>query len=364
MRFSLLSPSILAVLIAFGMQSCSDNDPVQVTPEYPVPATYAFDNVSYSGQTERLDQLEEMTAYMKTSNTAGVRLEKQVLLDMFENANGNANGNFSFESSKQLKDKCFGPHVSNIEAYISALVKASESTQPAANGQAGVMTSEDGTKSYLFDENGVEHIQYIEKELMGAVFYYQAVAVYMGNEKMDVDNEVVEPGEGTEMEHHWDEAYGYLGVSNDFPTNTEDVRFWGKYCVGRDALLGTNESLSYALRKGRTGITVKEYDMRDEAITEARTAWEDVCAATAIHYLNDALNNLGDDLIRNHVLSEAKAFTTNLAFNPEKRIEQAQIDQVIDLLGENFYEVSSDNLQQARDLLAEIYEMEDVKSQL
>jgi hypothetical protein len=364
MRFKVLVTWSLTAILGFGMQSCSDNDPIQVTPEYPVPETYAFENVDYSGQTDRLNQLEEMTNYMKTANTSGVRLDEQVLLDMFENTNGDANGAFSFESSKQLKDKCFGPHVANIESYIRDLVRASESTVPAANGQAGVMVSEDGSKSYLFDENGVEHIQYIEKELMGAVLYYQATAVYMGTEKMDVDNEEVVPGQGTAMEHHWDEAYGYVGIPNDFPNNTTDVRFWGKYCVGRDALLGTNESLSYALRKGRTGITVKEYEMRDEAIAEARAAWEDVCAGTAIHYINDALNNLGDDLVRNHVLSEAKAFVTNLVFNPEKRIEQGEIDQVIALLGTNFYEVSSDDLQAARDLLAEIYEMEDVKSQL
>lgn len=358
----ILFTSLTAIVL--GLSSCKEDEPKEFSMEYPIPSTYEFENVDYSGQTERLNQLEQLTNYLKTANTPNVKLDKQKILDMFENANGNGNGAFDFSSTKQLKDKCFGPHVSIIEDYIEAITKASESTVPAANGVAGVMTSADGSKSYLFDENGVEYVQYIEKELMGAVFYYQATGVYMASEKMDVDNEVVEPGKGTAMEHHWDEAYGYLGVPNDFPVNKEGVRFWGKYCDGRDALLGTNEELSYALRKGRMAIYMKDMEARDEAIAEARTAWEDVCAGTAIHYINDALGNMGDDLVRNHVLSEAKAFVTNLTFNPERRIELSQINQIISLIGTNFYEVSSTDLQQARDLLAEIYEMEDVKSQL
>lgn len=357
---SILSIAVLALVIS----SCKDEEPVDFKLEYPIPSTYEFENVDYSGQTDRLNQLEQLTNYLKTANTPNVKLDEQKLRDMFENTNGNGNGAFDFESSKQLKDKCFGPHVAKIEAYIAAIAKASESTVPAANGVAGVMMSDDGTKSYLFDENGVEYVQYIEKELMGSVFYYQATSVYMGSEKMDVDNEIVEPGKGTAMEHHWDEAYGYLGVPNDFPVNKEGLRFWGKYCDGRDALLGTNEALSFALRKGRMAIYMKDLETRDQAIAEARKAWEDVCAGTAIHYINDALGNMGDDLVRNHVLSEAKAFVTNLTFNPERRIELDQIEQVLTLNGSNFYEVSSSDLQQARDLLAELYEMEEVKSQL
>ena len=72
---------------------------------------------------------------------------------------------------------------------------------PKAKPQRGKSSKNDNSKSYLFNERGVEPAQIIEKGLMGACFYYQATAEYMGSVKMDVDNELVNAGEGTEMEH-------------------------------------------------------------------------------------------------------------------------------------------------------------------
>ncbi len=73
---------------------------------------------------------------------------------------------------------------------------------------------------------------------MGAVFFYQATNVYFGSGKMDVDNTTAEdPAAGkyyTEMEHHFDEAFGYFGAPTDFLTNTNNLRFWAKYCDKRN----------------------------------------------------------------------------------------------------------------------------------
>ena len=79
--------------------------PVIATP----PSTYEFTrngqtSVSYSGQTDRLDQLDEIKAYLKTGD-AGALMDEQVLLDMFANTGGNGGGNFSFTSDRQLKNK-------------------------------------------------------------------------------------------------------------------------------------------------------------------------------------------------------------------------------------------------------------------
>src|SRR5688572_4667468 len=64
-----------------------------------VPATYAFtdgtnNTVSYSGQTDRLNQQTEMTTYMKTGTTTV--LSYTALIDMFANTGGNGGGNFTF----------------------------------------------------------------------------------------------------------------------------------------------------------------------------------------------------------------------------------------------------------------------------
>ncbi len=351
-------------LALLSFSSCR-KEPVDPTVEpLEVPDTYSFENISFSGQTERLNQLEEMVTYMKTSNQMGVQLDKAVLNAMFANTNGDANGNFSFSSEKDIKSKTFEPHLTIFDGYFNDIVAASQSMDTGSNGVAGVLFSADGTESRLHDAQGFEPVQLIEKILMGALMYYQATGVYLEDEKMNVDNKSVVEGEGTAMQHHWDEAYGYLGVSIDFPDNTEDVRFWGKYCVGRDALLGTNERLSLAFLIGRAAITEDRLDERDSAIADVRKEWENVCAGTAIHYINQGINNIGDDYVRNHALSEAVAFTYSLFYNPERRITEAQIDEVINLIGDNLYEVSTTDLQASRDLLAGIYGWESIKSAL
>lgn len=362
-HYKKIAGMMLAVMFVVGCKKDDpepENQPVAVT----VPETYSFDNVNFSGQSERLSQLGEMIAYMETANETGVTLDAQVLHDMFENKGGNGGGHFSFTSSKQLRDKCFAPHQSQMEAYLDAAAAASQSTVVASNGTAGRMPSPDGTKQRLFDANGVEYAEVVEKSVMGAVFYYQSTAHYLSDEKMEVDNTTVEEGEGTAMQHHWDEAYGYLGVSTDFPENTEDVKYWGKYCVGRDAVLNTVEDLSYAFRKGRAAIGVKRYDERDAAIAEVKTTWEKICVGTAIHYLNAAMDHIADDYQRNHELSEATAFISSLFYNPDKTITDAQLQEVQALIGTNFYEVTEANLLAARNKLAEIHGLDDVKDLL
>lgn len=323
-----------------------------------VPATYDFENVSYAGQTDRLNQLEEMMEYVGTANEPGVTVDKDVLMDMFTNANDNGGGNFSFESSKQLKDKCFEPQQSIVEGYFTSLQNISASTATGENGVAGRIASDDGESYRLFDANGWEYEEVIEKTLMGAVFYYQATSVYLGTEKMDVDNEEVVEGEGTEMQHHWDEAFGYFGADTDFPEELEGLKYWAKYCNGRDAVLGTNESLGHALRKGRAAINVGRLDVRDEAIEEVREAWELVCAGTAIHYVNSSIDNIGNDYRRNHALSEAVVFINNLFYNEGRTVTQTELDEVLDLIGDNFYEVTVEDLTAARDKLAQHFDLE------
>ena len=362
MRFSSCITLVMAACVIL-MSGC-DRDETEIVTPVVVPETYNFENVSYSGQTDRLNQMAEMTTYVKSANENGVELDLAALTAMWENTGDNANGNFSFSSSKQLKDKCFAPDQALIESYFQMAVDASKSITPGENGIAGRVTSDDGSDSRLYNENGWEPSQLIEKTIMGAVFYYQAVSKYMGSEKMNVDNETIEPGSGTEMQHHWDEGYGYFGASNDFPDDTENIRFWAKYCNGRDELIGSNESLSTAFRTGRAAIDANDLELRDQAISVAREEWEKVVAGTAIHYLNDGIDNLSDDNERNHVLSEAYAFIDCLAYNEEKSITAAEILEVKTLIGSNLYEVTTAGLTSARDKLASIYGMDDIKTVL
>ncbi|MDX1651125.1 MAG: DUF4856 domain-containing protein [Brumimicrobium sp.] len=316
---------------------------------YTIPATYNFTDgngnstVSYSGQTDRLDQLSEMVVLMKTGTSTV--LNAQDLKDMFANANGNGNGNFTFTSTKQLKDKCFAADQMLFEGWMDSIANASVSNaNTASNGQAGTLTT--GTSTYLFDENGIEHLQLIEKGLMGAVFMHQALNVYFGSGKMDVDNSTaVDPANGkyyTAMEHHFDEAFGYFGVDIDFPTNIPN-RFWGKYCNTQNAELNSNADMMNNFLKGRAAISNNVLADRDAAIAAIRAEWEHISAAQTITYLEAALTSFGnDDAKFLHVLSEAYAFAWNLRYAPTetRRMTQTEHAALMAQFKPNFWDMT------------------------
>jgi hypothetical protein len=316
------------------------------SPAYTVPGTYLFTDasgnstVSYSGQTERLDQLDEMVTLMKTGNSTV--LDAQVLKDMFANVNGDGNGNFSFTSTKQLKNKCFSIDQPLFETFMDNLATASiDNATTAAEGQAGTLTS--GTSTYLFDANGVEQVQVIEKGLMGAVFLNQALNTYFGAGKMDVDNTLAVDAVGgkyyTEMEHHWDEAFGYFGVSTDFPTAVPN-RFWGKYCNNQDATINSNADMMDQFIIGRAALSADVLADRNTAIAAIRTEWEDISAYQAMTYLDDAVGYFGaDDAKFLHVLSEAFAFAWDLRYAPveTRRMDATEHTALMAMFNANFW---------------------------
>lgn len=320
---------------------------------YTTPSTFAFvdadghSTVSYSGQTDRLNQLSEMVTLMKSGTSTAV--SAQDLKDMFANTADNGNGNFSFTSSKQLKNKCFIADVSMFEEWMDSLALSTQSNgTTASNGVAGTITS--GAKTYLVNQNGVEYVQLIEKGLMGAVLMNQALNTYFGGGKMDVDNTTsVDPDNGkyyTKMEHHFDEAFGYFGVAPDFPTTTPDS-FWGKYCNKQDAVLNCNADMMDNFLKGRAAISNNVLADRDDAILNIRKEWEEISAYQAITYLEGAISYFGsDDAKFLHELSEAYAFALNLRYCPleTRRMSTTEHDALMAQFKENFWDMTTPDL--------------------
>ena len=360
----------LAIASALTWTACDGDDDALVddAPAVEIPATYSFENVSYTGQQERLAMLAEIKSVLQSAVVDGADVSAERLQAMYANEEG---ADFARAYGKQIKSKTYEPVREDYDRYFDTFAAlAADDTEPIAGpGVAGRIAS--GEKTYLVDARGVEWLQVIEKGLMGATFYYQATTVYMGEERMSADNEVVTPGEGTDMEHHWDEAFGYLGVPRDYPTNTDDLQFWGTYTERRSEDLGTGEALMTALKKGRAAISAGALDVRDEAIAEARAAWELVAAGTAIHYLNSA-EDRGDDLGgRLHDLSEAVAFAYALQFNEATAIDRAAFRTwLTDLAGGpdfesiDLYAVTDAEIAAAREQLAATYDLEDQARQL
>lgn len=381
----------ILALSALLIVSCSKDDdaPAPVAnngggggnPTYQIPTTYVFvdgssqSTVNFNGQQQRLEMLSELVVYMKTANTLGTTVSATQLKNMYAN-NGytwvDAPGLGMTGSTKQLKDKTaegdigvqamFENYMDSL-AYISSL-NFSNSTE--TYGQAGVWTN--GTKNYLMGGNGFEYGQLIEKGLMAAVFMNQMTVNYLGT-LADDDNTTPLPGKTyTEMQHHWDEAFGYFSSEIDYPTNGAD-RFWGKYAQGsREALLGTGTNIMNAFLKGRAAIDNNDYATRDAQIAIIRDQMEKVCAGTAIHYLNEAKANITSPIVKNHVLSEAIAFIDGLRYGYNSvngvSITSAEVDTALGYIGNDLSAVTIVNLNLAIDLIASKTGLDNVKASL
>ncbi|WP_430403477.1 DUF4856 domain-containing protein [Fluviicola sp.] len=302
---------------------------------YTIPTTYSFTNssgqstVNYAGQTDRINQLIEMVQYADLGTTQVI--SAQVLKDMFANTNGNGNGNFSFTSSRNLRDKCFIIDTALIIAHLQDIAVASNSYMNAAvNGQAGTLTS--GASTYLFDANGFEKSELIEKSIMAAVFKYQALNVYFGSANMNADNTTPVSGQTyTTLEHYWDEAFGYLNVPTNFPT-APSLAFWGKYCNSQNAALNSNQVMMGSFLKGRAAISNNVLADRDAAIVAIREMWEKIAAYQAMHYLTQATSYYGTDQAKYlHVLSEAYGFVYSLRFAPTetRKMSVTEVDNLL-----------------------------------
>ncbi|MDQ3395207.1 MAG: DUF4856 domain-containing protein [Bacteroidota bacterium] len=359
--------SKLNLFLFFGAAILSGcDDKVEVKPELATPTTYNFENVNYSGQTARLDMLGELEAEMKKGNTAGTAINAAVLKNMYANENAPFANAALNSSGKQLKDKTFSLDQPIFEIFFDKLAVASTSTTPGSTGVAGVVTSTDGTKTYLFDENGIEYTQVALKGLMGAVLYYQVVGHYLTEDKIGnaVDNTTVKEGEGTPMEHHWDEAFGYFGVPVNFPENKEGSRYFGRYSDQVNQAIGSNEAIMNAYIKGRDAIIKKDMTTKEAQAALLVEEWEKLVAACTILEINKAKASFSDDASRNHLLSEAIGFAMALKYNPKKKITQEQINTVLAKIGDNLYEVSLNELNEAIDIISNVYGFENVKNNI
>jgi hypothetical protein len=355
-----------ALASALFISGCEEEtDPIDTLE---VPSTYAFtrdgiSTVDHAGQTERLDQLAIMTTLMKTGNTLGnAAINGQLLKDMFANT-GNPYTGVTF--TKDLRSKCFSNDVDTFEVWMDQLAAASSAQVVASNGVAGVLVegNTDPTTGYLVDANGVELTQVIEKGLMGAVFYFQAMEIYLSEERMaELGNDDFVEGENyTAMEHYFDEAFGYFGAPIDFPsaTSIDQARYWAKYAQARNNGLypGISEEMATAFRTGRAAITAKDYEARDEAIQTIQEKWAIVAAGTAVDYLTKGLSTSGSAVYsRHHALSEAAAFTLCLKYHfvdgnskypPLQSF--ASVQQALDLVGPstNFYTLTDADINAA-----------------
>ncbi|GAA4823522.1 DUF4856 domain-containing protein [Algivirga pacifica] len=333
MNFNSIIKRASIALLAVSLYSCNGEEMDTVK------TTYDFENVSYSGQTARIQMLDSLSKTIKAGTLINVTADQ--LSSIYENTSGEL-----FGSSKDLKSKTFPGAVAAIEEQFDIVEAISGDEQYVIGGR-------------LYNAEGVEPAQIVEKGLMGSVLYYQAVTVYLGEEKMDVDNETVEEGKGTAMQHHWDEAFGYFGAPTDFLNESTEgtVWFWAKYANGRKDVMDFSTPIFNAFIAGRQAINDKDYEERDRQIAIIKENWEKVIAATTIHYVNASIADIAAEDMGAfyHHWSEAKAFADAFLYNIDRKISTEEMDQLATLLGDVPADATTEDLQAVNTLLQEVF---------
>ncbi|MEP2023692.1 MAG: DUF4856 domain-containing protein [Reichenbachiella sp.] len=338
MKFSKI---YIGLLFGATLVSCSDDE--NNTPSIQAPDTYIFtrdgaSSVSYSGQTTRIAMSHELGSALKDDSRT-----KEEMLAMFGHEEGNAD--FS-DADLNASDKNIKSKTAASAEFAGSSVDAADirtqlenwiSNQDdevfakwndvASAGSAGQLV--DGTSTRYVSAEGIEYNQVIAKTLIGALLADQILNNYLsqtvldeGTNVDDNDAEVVVEGKTyTNMEHKWDEAYGYVyGGSEDQPGDL--LKYIGSV-DGNENYTGIADAIEDAFILGRAAIVANEYTVRDGQAEIIRENISKVIAVRAVHYLQGgkvaleaAKDAANDNLFGGafHDLSEGLGFVYSLQF--------------------------------------------------
>nr|WP_299069822.1 DUF4856 domain-containing protein [uncultured Allomuricauda sp.] len=365
-RFFILSMSA-GLIVSCSSDDSDDVDPIGIDN----PATYVFEregetSVSFSGQTTRILMAEEIIAKFQDETTT---LEE--LTAMFAHVEGESD--FSDADLNASDKNILGKTAASFDFFSNnatdqVLIRADfeswiqtqvDEVYPnwnvaATAGASGQIA--DGTSVRYITDKGLEMNQVFNKSLIGALMVDQMLNNYISSTVLDPftaanDSETLVTDKNyTDMEHDWDEAYGYaFGTAADLtdPRSTigEDDNFLNKY-IGRvegDAdFAGITDDIFEALKLGRAAIVAKEYDVRNEQAEVLRELISEIIGIRAVYYLQQGKNALDQTTPDYgggfHDLSEGYGFIYSLQFTRQPNSDapyftKAEVDAfLIDLL--------------------------------
>jgi hypothetical protein len=248
----------------------------------------------------------------------------------------------------------------------------------AAPSQAGQIA--DGSTPRYVNGKGLELNQAVAKSLIGALMVDQISNHYLSSSVLDAGNNLQENNNGivtdgksyTEMEHKWDEAYGYLFGASANPSDPlmslGDDEFLNKYLsrVEEDSdFAGIANDIFEAFKTGRAAIVAGEYEIRDQQVEILREKIASIIAIRAVYYLQAAktgiiANHLGTAF---HDLSEGYGFIYSLRFTRDGQSDASifstsEVDGYLNQLleGAGFWEVTPETLDEISEAIASRFE--------
>ncbi len=355
MNKNLLKAGVLAgITLLFTACNKDDNDGNtlitdvdEITTDFNVPIGYEFtrnseSSVSFGGQTTRLKMNKEILDYFKvgsgkTATEIESAFDHTAGTEDFEDTELNASSK-SVKSKIAASDDLFGADAVSkgaIQAVFSSYITSQVSEvfpQEEVSAQAGVAGNiVDGTKTRYVSAKGLEYDQAFAKGSIGALIVDQVLNNYLGTADMfseedrAANNAETVAGEGknyTTLEHHFDEAYGYVYALADSQTNPltkGDDAFLFKYITsvnGDSDFAGIQDQIFKAFKIGRAAIVAQDYDVLEDAITVLQYNISKVVGIRAVYYLQAGKAALAaqDNGGAFHDLSEGYGFVYSLQF--------------------------------------------------
>lgn len=320
----------LAFAIFLG--SCKKDDDTEAPiPSLEVPSAYNSPNYTTNAadQIALVTRLVDLTNEAKKGRTSGTTVTASALQDLFE------------AGEPSLQDKVTTYYKGKLEGtngWYDELANSSGGsyTPGTPTGNGGVYGT--GSSAYLFDENGLEMEQLIEKGQFGATLFNAFNEVLVSSlSASGVDKAIA--------------LYGATpSFANSSSTNVAaDVRdrAIANYAARRDKNDGRGyySQMKFQFTRLKAAIEAGEvYNAdRDAAIAELKLLWEKINAATIINYCHSAtatLSNTPSSLTDNqkagalHAIGEGIGFIHGLRTIPQqhKKITDAQIESILTLL--------------------------------
>ena len=227
--------------------------------------------------------------------------------------------------------------------------------------------------------DGLDLQQLIEKFLRGSVAYSQGADDYLDDDTdgkgLRSDHTTLADGEPyTELEHQWDEGFGYFGAARDYGDWTDDEIAdlgsddrdgdgfvdlitevnWGHSQNAAKRDRGATAATDYTAQAWRgfyegrlllaetagRALTADEFTTLQGHRDAALDAWERAIASTVVHYINETLMDMGaigtdayDFGAHAKHWSELKGFALSLQFNRRSPLASTDFALLHDHIG-------------------------------
>ncbi|MDZ7878308.1 MAG: hypothetical protein U5L45_11585 [Saprospiraceae bacterium] len=318
----LFSPILTIIALTLALSSC---DKETVVAPLTIPTTYESANFATTAATQIGvgKRVVSITNEAKKGRKATAKVSADSLNYWFTTGSPNL---------KTINTAYLTGRFEGATGWFAEIAKASGTTYtPSATitGNGGAFGG------YLFDENGLEIEQLIEKGQFGSVLYNHATTLLSSKITAETVDQVVA-------------IFGANPTFPNTPTASKTAQpdlYMSNYAARRDKNDGKGlyTQMKNAFLKLQAAVKAgSDYDKdRDAAVADVKLTWEKVNAATIINYCHAVITTMSQTTTTDaqkgsalHAYGECVGFTHGwrTISASQKKITDAQIDEVLDLL--------------------------------